>query len=47
MDHVVTGRDGRIAFKGRPGPGGFRPPELDWKSQAWNAPSPNAKPNTT
>lgn len=25
----LIGRDGRIAFKGAPGPGGFRPPELE------------------
>ena len=25
----LVGRDGRIAFKGAPGPGGFRPPELE------------------
>ena len=25
----VVGKDGRIAWKGAPGPGGFRPPELE------------------
>jgi hypothetical protein len=25
----LVARDGRIAFKGAPGPGGFRPPELE------------------
>jgi hypothetical protein len=25
----LVGKDGRIAWKGRPGPAGFRPPELE------------------